>query len=105
MINLQFEHRPDIFFNGQASEHGGILWEVRHTSTCALVDWHTADGDIVDFNATCIRRHQADNHVKTGCLACTVRAQQADDFAAVHRERHVLNDHATAVRLSQTGRA
>src|SRR6202012_310206 len=44
-----------------------------------------------------IRTHQADHHVKAGCLAGAVRSEETDDLAAVAIDIHSIHDCATAV--------
>ena len=48
-----------------------------------------------------IGRHQADDHVETGGLAGTVRAEQADDFAGLDLEGNVLDHRPRLVALFQ----
>jgi hypothetical protein len=46
---------------------------------------------IVDIDFAAIGGYQTDNHVKTGCFAGTIRAEQANDLAGLHLEGNIFN--------------
>jgi hypothetical protein len=60
-----------------------------------------ADVQVVDQYAALIGLYQADDHVEAGGLAGAVRAEQADDLAAVDRQADVAHDLAALVALGQ----
>ena len=48
-----------------------------------------------------VARYTADHALHRGRLACAVRAQDPEDLALVHRERHVIDGHDLAVGLAE----
>jgi hypothetical protein len=55
-----------------------------------------ADVQVVDQYAALIGLDQADDHVEAGGLAGAVRAEQADDLAAVDRQADIAHDLAAS---------
>ncbi len=60
-----------------------------------------ADIEVVDQDTTLLGLDQADDHVETGGLAGTVRAEQSDDLAAVDRQADITYDLAPLVAFGQ----
>src|SRR3546814_9509835 len=59
---------------------------------CPLVHGHGGDFHVVDLDTAGVGRDNAHDHVEAGGLACPVGPQQADDLAAIDRQRDVVDD-------------
>lgn len=74
------ENGEDIFLYREATKDGRLLWQVANPRLRASVHGLCREVLLIQRNTTCIRRDEADDHVKGGGLACAVGAEQAYDF-------------------------
>ena len=65
----------------------------------AAVDRQLGDVAAIEEDATAIGLHQPHDRIETCGLACTVGAEQADDFPAMHLEADIVEDSALVVGL------
>ena len=100
----QLQYRTDVFLDIQLAEHRGFLWQVGKPLAGPAVHRQMGQLGIVDIDIAAIGRHETDDHVETGSLAGTIRAEQADDLAALDLERDILDDGARFVFLAQAMR-
>ena len=91
----------DVIGNRQLAEDRCFLRQIADAGPCAAVHRLVADVQVVDQYATLIGLDQPDDHVETGGLAGAVRAEQADDLAAVDGQTDVTHDLAALVALGQ----
>ena len=91
VFEADFQNGADVLFYRHFAENGGFLRKIADTGLCAVVDWLVHEVLAVEQNAACIGGNQAGNHVEAGGFARTVRAEQADHFAAINIEREVFH--------------
>ena len=84
------ENGEDILFYGHSAEDRCLLRQIAEAEDRPAV--HRKFGDVlpVEEDSAAVRLHQAHDRIEAGRLAGAVRAEQADDFAAVDVERHVV---------------
>ncbi|MNG28197.1 hypothetical protein D3C84_1134260 [compost metagenome] len=56
---------------------------------------------IINNDVTRIARHNTDHHVKGGGFTCTVRTQQANNFAGVNGQTDIFHDAAAFVGFGE----
>jgi hypothetical protein len=61
------------------------------------------DIDAFDRHAPGTRLQHSEHHIDRGGLACAVGSEQAEDFAVLHLEGHVVHGVETSVALAQAG--
>ena len=91
VFEADFQNGADVLFHRHFAENGGFLRQIADTGLRAVVDGLVHEVLAVQQNAACIGSNQAGNHVEAGGFARTVRAEQADHFAAVDIEREVFH--------------
>ena len=69
-----------------------------------MVHGQVGDVGAIDPDLAVIGADQAHNHVETGCLARTVRAQKAHHFAALQAERDIMDNLTLAKGFGESGR-
>ena len=84
IVALQFQHGADVLLDRQFAENRGFLWQIRQAVARAHMHRLAHEADVVNGNVAFVGADQAHHHVKTGGFARTVRAEQADHFAAAH---------------------
>ena len=95
-----FEHRPDIVFHRQAAENRGFLRQITEAKPRAAYIGNIVTS-IPPENLAGIRRHQACENIKARRFAGAVRAEQADDFAALQAQADVMHDGAAFVVFAE----
>ncbi len=104
-----FQNRKQIFFAGQTCKDAGFLREIAHAEPRSLVHRKACDVFAIKDHACAasavvagrVRVDHPDCHAKTGRLARTVAAQQANHFGTFDRERHIAYVTSARVGLSQ----
>ncbi len=99
-----FQNRHDIFGDGQLAKDRGFLRQVADAFAGPAVHRQAGHVLAVDGDLAFIRLDQANDHVETGSFACAVRAEQADDLAAIDGYGHITDDLARFVGLGQMAR-
>src|SRR5690606_1749452 len=82
-----------------------LLWEVAHAEPGALVHRQCCDVLAVQQDLPLVHAYEPRDHIEAGGFACSVGAQQTDDFATADEERSVLPYLAAAMRLCDPNRA
>ena len=67
------ENGHDVVFDRQLAENRSLLRQVADAGMGALVHRKVRDVAVVDGHGAGVGRHEADDHVERGGLACTVR--------------------------------
>ena len=100
-LALQREVRgdEDVVEHGELGEHLGVLERLDETSGRDLVGAEAAHVLALPQHRAGARRSQPRDHVEERRLAGTVRADDADDLAALDRERHVRDGDQAADAL------
>ena len=96
-----FEDREQILFDGQLAEDGFFLRQIAHAQAGAAVHRQPRHVDAVERDPAGVRRHQTDDHVKTGRLARPVRSQQPNDLAPADVDVHLVDHRAFLVDFDQ----
>ena len=99
VVVLQLQHGPDVVFDIELAKNGGFLRQIAQAQAGTAVDGLVFDGLSVQQNLPAIGPHQAHDHVERSGFARAVGAQQADHLAFGHRQRHVFDDLAAAIRF------
>jgi hypothetical protein len=96
-----FEDRADVLFDGKAAEYRRLLRQITDAEPGAAI--HRKLGDIAPIEADRpgIGSNQTGDDVETGRLSSTVRTEQADDFAALHRYVYVAQYRAPFEALAE----
>ena len=97
----QFEHRLNIFGDGELAKNGRFLRQIRKPQTGSSKNRQMRQVVSIQKYATAIHRYQTDDHVKTCCLAGAVRSQQTDHLATLDRKRNIADDGALSIRFAQ----
>ncbi len=100
-IDLQLEHRANVFLGRQLAENRRFLRQIRQPHSSAPMNRQMRDRLTIQCNLAIVERQQADHHVEARGLACAVGPEEADHFAAFDRQRYVLDDRAAAVAFLQ----
>ena len=80
---LRFQHRQDVLLSGQLAKNRRLLGKIADAEVPRpQVHRHPRDVGLVHQHAPAFGLHQPYDHVKAGCLAGAIRAQQAHHFAA-----------------------
>lgn len=88
----EFDHGAEILLNAEASENRRFLRQIADAQTCALIHGKIRNVRAVDKDTTAIGGDQPGDHVKTGCFAGAVRAEEADYFAAFDAHGNAAHD-------------
>src|ERR1700733_13859821 len=98
------ENGHDIARHRHAPKHRWFLREVAEAELGAAVHRQAPNIAVVEEDLAMLAARQADDHVKGGGLAGTVRTQQADHLAAFDLERDILEDRAGFVAFGEIKR-
>ncbi len=92
-----FENGHEVLLDGELSEDGGVLWEVAHSESGALV--HGEPGDVValEVDGTAVGVDETDGHPEAGGFSGPVWPEQSDDFASVDLKFDTVDDLPSAV--------
>ena len=96
-----FQHGANIILDGQFAEDAGLLRQVTDTQLRTFVHRQTGDILVVEEDTSAIGRNKADSHVESGCLAGTIRTEQADYLALLEVDTHIVHDSSLAVFLEE----
>ncbi len=101
---LQLEDGADVLGDRELAEDRRLLRQIRQPEAGAGMDRQPREIASVELDPAAVRRDQPDDHVEARRLARAVRAEQADDLAARHVQRHVVDDGARLVALLELAR-
>ena len=96
-----FEHGGDVVLDAHLAEHRGFLRQVADALFCPLVDRSVRNVLFVKKDAASVGHYETCRHVERRRFACSVRTEQADDFALLDVERDVVDDGALSVLLDE----
>ena len=85
-----FENREDILLDGHAAEDRGFLRQIAKTEDRPAVHRQIGDVLAVEEDAPAVRPDQPHDRIEAGRLAGAVGPEQADHFAAMDVERHIV---------------
>ena len=94
----------EVLLDRQLSEDRRLLGEVADSLAATPVHGQVGDVGAVEEDPALVGGEEADHHVEGGGLPRPVRAQEADDFAALDVHVHVVDDLPGAKGLLQTAR-
>ena len=82
----QLDDRHHVLFDGQTTKDRRLLWEITHAEPGALIHGQRCDVLAVQQDLPLVHAYEPRDHIEAGGFACSVGAQQSDDFAAVEKE-------------------
>ena len=96
------EDRADVLLDGEAAKYRGLLRQIADAEPGAAI--HRKIGDVapVEADRPGIGGNQTGDDVKAGGLSRAVRAEQADDLAALHGDVDVAQHRPPLEALAQT---
>ena len=98
-IALAVRHQSDfdIFSHRQLTKQPPALRNIADPAERHLMRGPVRYHSAINPNVTAERPDQAHDGLKTGCLARAVAAKEADDFACIYRQRHILQNARPAI--------
>ena len=95
-----FQYGENIFFNREFAEDRFLLGKIAHSVAGPAIHRHGCDIFATEENFSAIRAHETNDHVKSRCLSCAVRAEKPNDLAffdididAIHHRPAVVDLH------------
>ena len=94
-----FEHREDILLDRHAAEDRGFLRQIAEAEDRPAVHRQIGDVLAVEEDPAAVRLDQSHDRIEAGGLAGAVGPEQADHFAAMDVERHIVKHRPPVVGL------
>ena len=93
--------RADILFDRHFTKDRCLLRQVANPKASAAIHREIRQIIVVEKDSTLCRRYEADDHVKGGRFACTVRPQKTDYFARIDMNIDLIHYTALAIFLNK----
>ena len=97
----RLQDREQVLLDGELAEHRGLLRQVAHAETAALVHRQLGHVLALQEDAPAVGAQEAHDHVERGGLARAVGPEEADHLPRVDVEAHAVHHHAAPKPLAQ----
>ena len=95
------QNRQDVVAYVHTAKNRRLLRQVADAAPRPLMHGQAGDAGAVDFDASRIRAHDPQDHVKARCLARAIRPQQTDHLSTLHAQADIFDYRATAIGFGE----
>src|SRR5512133_1096275 len=99
----EFHYGHYVILDTHIPEDRCFLGEVSYSQPGTAVHRVSRDVGIVKKNPATLRPYKPDDHVESGCLSCTVGAQESHYLTLLNLHRDFIDDGPGLVSLDQIG--